>query len=338
MAIQIIPREPSVYEQYGKPWLELAMQTMLQRKMEEQQYQRNIQRANQMFPGLMQPSPQMQPAPGAVSQYATPQGQIPTKPAIPKQYQFNMQEAQQYPGMEFNPITGETSYKVPSTIGNMPIINITPEGKLEPIGTAPKGARVLTPSQMETPGQKQQREVKTAQEKGKLPTADIKNLAKQAELQLENVRALKNEASQLPGGYQGLTLRGKAIATRGKVGGNLYAYERKLPAFAAGLYRALTGDNRLSDMDAQQRALPLLWNTSIDISLREPMFKFLEQALTIRKKLLEQGNYTLVDGIPFTPLEQILQSSQQQSQFNFSNMSTEQLLKRKQELLQGGGR
>ena len=155
--------------------------------------------------------------------------------------------------------------------------------------TRPKGA-VFRP---ELPEEKQQRAIETAQEKAKIPTADIRNLAKQADMQLLNIETLEKEAQPLPGGYEGITARATAIATRGGQFGNVYMYERKIPAIAAGLYRALTGDNRLSDMDAQQRALPLLWNTSIDTSLKKPMFDFLKNAFKVRKRLLEQGSYNV---------------------------------------------
>lgn len=293
-----------------QPGLQQAMDLYLQQKVADIQRQRNIEQSKQMFPNLYTEIP---------TQFAeTSMGQVPIKPTspkIPKQYRFDIERAQQYPGLGIDLTTGGMEYKVPSAMGTMPVINITPEGRMEQVGTAPKGARILTPSQMETPEQKQIREVETAQKKAEIPTADIRNLAKQSELQLENVRTLKQEASKLSGGYQGITERGIAIATRGAQYGNVYAYERKLPAFAAGLYRSLTGDNRLSDMDAQARALPLLWNTSIDISLREPMFNFLEKALEVRKKLLSQGKYIQTpEGDIVTPLETILQETQKPQQ------------------------
>ena len=161
---------------------------------------------------------------------------------------------------------------------------ITPEGTLAPLGAVPKGSQVVTPPATQ---------IDIAQEKAKIPTADMRNLIVQSKAQLQNIQALRKEADILPGGYEGMKVRATAILTRGKVGGNVYAYERKLPALAAGLYRALTGDNRLSDMDAQQRALPLLWNTSIDPSLKKPMFDYLEIAFKTREKMLKEGLYTV---------------------------------------------
>ena len=138
-------------EEFAKPFseqLQQAFAMMMQRQFAAQQRQRNIEQAQQMFPGLLQETP---------TQFAeTAMGQVPvrpTRPQIPKKYQFNLEQAKQYPGLGIDLSTGGMEYKVPSTLGTMPIINITSEGKIEQIGTAPKGAKIVSAAGEPSPAQ-----------------------------------------------------------------------------------------------------------------------------------------------------------------------------------------
>ncbi len=118
-SIQVIPARRTGGQEFTEafsPYLQQAFAMMMQRKIQEQQRQKNLEQARQVMPGMFQPTPEMIQAPSPVQQYATPQGQIPTRPAIPKQYQFNMQQASQYPGMGINFKTGEMEYKVPQPL------------------------------------------------------------------------------------------------------------------------------------------------------------------------------------------------------------------------------
>lgn len=112
-----------------------------------------------------------------------------------------------------------------------------------------------------------------------------------AKQQLANVIQMQNLARNVPGGYAGFGSMLRGAITRGATDQNTRLYLKRLPAFAAGLYRDLTGDKRLSDMDAQQRAMPLLWHPSEDAGLKTPVFEGIKQALNSRIKLLQEGNY-----------------------------------------------
>lgn len=172
--ITVLPAKRTGFQEFSEaaqPYIQYAFQKILERQAQEQQRQQSFERTQQMIPGLFQPkaganlTPQEQAMPldqfnqytqGVQSgqQQLQPRSSIPTKY---KDYTLNMQTAQQYPGLDLESLG--IPYKVPTTIGTMPIINISPEGKIEQVGTAPKGAKVITPNQMETPEKKEQRTV-----------------------------------------------------------------------------------------------------------------------------------------------------------------------------------
>jgi len=113
MAITVLPQRKSGLEQFNEgisPYLQLAMQAMMNRKLKEQEYHANLQRSMQMQPELFAPSPQMVSAPqGMGNMPGAVGGQLPVKSAIPTSYQFLQNKAQ--PGQEFNATTGELSFK-----------------------------------------------------------------------------------------------------------------------------------------------------------------------------------------------------------------------------------
>lgn len=167
MPITVIPRQPAPRTGVGEfvdaanPYIQQAFALMLKRQMEEQQRQRNMEQAQQMFPdAFTQPSYEELAGQRGIPtnlQYpqALPQDQreafykdVYTRKfgaEIPSKYKkFSMEKAKQYPGLGVDFTTGATEYKVPSTMQTMPIINITSEGKMEQIGTAPKGAKIVS--------------------------------------------------------------------------------------------------------------------------------------------------------------------------------------------------
>lgn len=142
----------------------------------------------------------------------------------------------------------------------------------------------------------------------KSPTADIKMQKLGLESQIQNVDLMEKEASQLKGGYSGMAEIAKATITRGEQGSKEMMYMKKLPAMSVSLYRAMTGDTRLSDADAQARALPLLWNPTLSPKLREPMFNDTKLYLEARKNLIEKGAYKIdpETNEPITPLNDVI--------------------------------
>lgn len=110
------------------------------------------------------------------------------------------------------------------------------------------------------------------------PTAEMKNLRTQSLSALDTISRLEELAKKLPGGYEGIVSIGEGKITRGKSNPELAQYLRESKAAAASLYRAMTGDNRLSDEDAASRAYPLLWNPTDDVSTRDLAFERLRNA------------------------------------------------------------
>ena len=135
MAITVIPPSRTGGQEFLEaftPYLQQAFSYLLQRKMQEQQRQRNIEQAQQILPGLFQqPSyeelTRQRGMPTQGLQY--PQALPPTEreafykdiytrkfgEKVPSQFlKFAPEKAQQYPGFGINLQTGEMEYKVPT--------------------------------------------------------------------------------------------------------------------------------------------------------------------------------------------------------------------------------
>jgi len=142
------------------------------------------------------------------------------------------------------------------------------------------------------------------------PTADMRNQgvsASQARILWDD---LKGQSEGLKGGYAGLFEKGKAVVNRGSGdSANYKLYTDSLPSSAVALYRALTGDTRLSDADAKARALPLLWEPSESTDLRDKKNSFIDRMIGAREKLLNSGKYA--DG--FIPLNDIQKAAKEES-------------------------
>jgi len=103
------------------------------------------------------------------------------------------------------------------------------------------------------------------------------------------VNGVENLAKTLPtnmlqAGYQ--TIGAKAFFGRGGTS-KTRAYMSAVPAASAGVYRAVTGDNRLSDVDASERAKPLLWDTMEPEDVKEGKFAFLNFMLDEAERNLD---------------------------------------------------
>src|SRR3990167_10202493 len=86
------------------------------------------------------------------------------------------------------------------------------------------------------------------------------NAIRKAFAQMGNVNIMTNKLFQIPAGRGEYATKIGAFITGGvtQKQADIAEYEDFVQANSAGLYRDLTGDNRLSDMDAQARALPLI--------------------------------------------------------------------------------
>lgn len=161
-------------------------------------------------------------------------------------------------------------------------------------------------------------EQKLAQEaKSQVPTAKMREDLQSAESQLQMLTDLKEEAKKTPSGYAGIGssiasffTRGGNIPGTGKAVENVKVYNDKKPAIAVSIYRAATGDTRLSDADAKSRALPLLWDTSEAKNIQERKFNDLEKIFKARINLIKKGKYTQnSEGDFITSFEDVLSES-----------------------------
>lgn len=170
------------------------------------------------------------------------------------------------------------------------------DGKLKEVGQVPIGSQVIA--------------------NPNAPTADMRNQAVTTEQAKNLWNEVKAQSEGLKGGYEGMFEMGKAALNRGKgESGNYQLYTENLPSSAVGLYRALTGDTRLSDADAKARALPLLWEPSQDVSLRTKKNEFIDKMINSRERLLSSGKYK--DGvIPLSDLQKTAKEEESGQIFN----------------------
>lgn len=93
--------------------------------------------------------------------------------------------AEELRGFEF--AEGKLGYKAPTTTPTIGVYTASPEGGLTQTGTVPKGAKVLTPTQLQTPEQKMEQ---TVQQENLKVTGGIKRALKG----FENIQKQFNEA------------------------------------------------------------------------------------------------------------------------------------------------
>jgi len=140
--------------------------------------------------------------------------------------------------------------------------------------------------------------------KSQVPTAKQReDLTKIEDAEL-NLKQLKADTEKLPSGYSGVFKNIQNFFTRGESNPELLTYNDQRPAIAVGLYRAFTGDTRLSDADAAARALPLIWDSDEGPSVRKTKFAKIEKLIQARKAKVRSGDYVATpEGDFVTPLE-----------------------------------
>ena len=152
-------------------------------------------------------------------------------------------------------------------------------------------------------------EMRALQElKSEVPTVQKQNDLLAAKQQLSNIKGMRTLAESIPSGIVGRVGSGTLAAiSGGAMSTNKQLYDKQRPAFAVSLYRALTGDTRLSDADAKARALPLLWKVGEADAVRKKSFDYIEKALGSRINLIQSGKYKQnTEGDFITPLEDVL--------------------------------
>ncbi len=132
-----------------------------------------------------------------------------------------------------------------------------------------------------------------------------------AKLAYQNLKYMKDKATNLPSGYGALRTNVGNFFTRGEANPELALYEKEMPAMAVAIYRDITGDTRLSDSDAQVRAYPLLWRPQRGEgkSIKAGSFADLDKLYKARINLIEQGRYKPNPMNPdelITPIEDVI--------------------------------
>jgi hypothetical protein len=110
--------------------------------------------------------------------------------------------------------------------------------------------------------------------------ADLKN-------QSSIVTELRDKLAKIPDSLSGAASSAAATLTGGILASETKAYNDYLPAAAVKIYRAMTGDTRLSDADAAARAYPLIPKPWEPLSLRESKLKDIDDAISGRNDTLK---------------------------------------------------
>lgn len=121
------------------------------------------------------------------------------------------------------------------------------------------------------------------------------------------INGLEKDLSGLSG-YSGMAKGLFGKLSQGNIEGTQTAriYDQKRPAIAVGLYRALTGDTRLSDADAAARAYPLLPDTGEPTNVQRSKIAFMKRKISERKTILANNGGEVQEApLPiFAPEEQ----------------------------------
>lgn len=139
----------------------------------------------------------------------------------------------------------------------------------------------------------------------KVPTAkqkeDVTNIAN-AKVTID---LMEKDAAKLPSGLGGIKNNIQNFFSRGETNPDLLTYNDARPSNSISIYKMLTGDNRLSDFDAE-RALGLTWDSDEGPTVRTRKFARMKNLLAAREKLIKSGQYTVTkDGDFITPISML---------------------------------
>lgn len=128
-----------------------------------------------------------------------------------------------------------------------------------------------------------------AKEKGgKIPVSLIndENLITNQQNMLNSIEKTLSDAKAT--GLKGAVKSMASKVTLGNIAPEIRLYDQNRPATAVSLYRALTGDTRLSDSDAKARALPLLPLPGEPASVHKAKIAFLRNGLSQRQATIKK--------------------------------------------------
>ena len=115
-------------------------------------------------------------------------------------------------------------------------------------------------------------------------TSDQQTQVSIIDSQIGNIGEMKKLLDKIPTGARGASASAAAKLTGGKTSPEAKNYSDLVNANAVAIYRAYTGDTRLSDADAQERAYKLLPSPYESKETREKKLKILKQAMNSRKE------------------------------------------------------
>ena len=149
-----------------------------------------------------------------------------------------------------------------------------------------------------------------------------------AKLAAQSLNYMKDKAKNLPTGGKAMASNVGNFLTRGALNPQLALYEKQMPAMATTIYREITGDTRLSDQDAESRALPLLWDARKGEAnaIKEGVFEDLDKLYQARIRLIEKGSYKPNPKDPsefITPMEDVMA----EAKIGSSNQSIKQYVR-----------
>jgi hypothetical protein len=148
-----------------------------------------------------------------------------------------------------------------------------------------------------------------------------------AQLAEQNLTYLEEKTKKLPSGYGAIGSNISNFIGRGGFNPELALYEKQMPAMAVAIYREITGDTRLSDADAEARALPLLWDArkGENEAIKRGVFVDLKKLYKARIDIIKRGAYKPNPKDPsemITPLEDVMAKAGVNKQNNGTQMPT----------------
>lgn len=160
-----------------------------------------------------------------------------------------------------------------------------PQGK--PVFSFSKSPTLVTSDGQQFNGAIQSKDEPT---KNKHAIADV-------DQQIGNIQDLKAVLDQVPAGWKGGAESIIGKASFGNVFKKAAQYSDQVPAIAVAFYRTATGDNRINDADAKERALPFMPQAGEPTDQRQAKFDQMMTMLNRRKDAIAKG----ISEVPWNP-------------------------------------
>ena len=206
---------------------------------------------------------------------------------------------------------GVSTSPAPTSAGGLPpgirdLVSSIPQGQPYPVQAGPSGLRFQIPPPQAEVGR--QLAVQSAKQQLKAKNPTVSDAIKREFSRIDTFDGLFDDLNTLArkvrkGPIQGRYVKGaSAVTGGGKIdlpgqrldvdedeSINALSYSELRAPVAAGFYRAITGDDRISDRDAAKRAMPLVPDLALNPRAFEKRLKFVKRAVERKRRSIQKA-------------------------------------------------